>query len=90
MATHRGITMSGVYLSVCQCVCLSGSHTFLVVTHSYVLHVTHAISSECCYYFVCYIRIMYSVLLAYGQTVSLKGDNSYVLFQGTKRDKYKN
>ena len=31
---HIGITLSGV--------CLSGSHTFLVVTHSYVSQATHA------------------------------------------------
>ena len=29
-------------LSVCVCVCLSGSHTFLVVMHSYVSQATHA------------------------------------------------
>ena len=29
-------------LSVCPSVCLSGSHTFLVVTHSYVSQATHA------------------------------------------------
>ena len=29
-------------LSVHVCVCMSGSHTFLVVTHSYVLQATHA------------------------------------------------
>ena len=29
-------------LSVCLRVCLSGSHTFLVVTYSYVLQATHA------------------------------------------------
>ena len=28
--------------NVCLCVCLSGSHTFLVVTHSYVSQATHA------------------------------------------------
>ena len=27
---------------MCLCVCLSGSHTFLVVTHSYVSQATHA------------------------------------------------
>ena len=37
IAAHR-ITLSGVCLSVC----LSGSHTFLVVTHSDVLQATHA------------------------------------------------
>ena len=31
-----------VALSVCLSACLSGSHTFLVVTHSYVSHVTRA------------------------------------------------
>ena len=36
--SHIGITLSGV----CLCVRLSGSHTFLVVTHSYVSQVTHA------------------------------------------------
>ena len=29
-------------LSVCACVCLSDSHTFLIVTHSYVSQATHA------------------------------------------------
>ena len=29
-------------LSVCVCVCLSDSHTFLIVTHSYVSQATHA------------------------------------------------
>ena len=33
---HIGITFSGVCLSVRLSVCPSGSHTFLVVTHSYV------------------------------------------------------
>ena len=28
-------------LSVCACVCLSDSHTFLIVTHSYVSQATH-------------------------------------------------
>ena len=37
---HIGITLSGVCLSVCVCVCLSGSHNFLVDTHSYVLQAT--------------------------------------------------
>ena len=31
-----------VCLSVCVSVCLYGSHTFLVVTHSYVSQATHA------------------------------------------------
>ena len=31
-----------VHLSVCASVCLSGSHTFLVVSHSYVSQETHA------------------------------------------------
>ena len=31
-----------ICLSACLSVCLSGSHTFLVVTHSYVLQATHA------------------------------------------------
>ena len=38
---HIGITLSGVCLSVHLSVCLSGSHTFLVVTHSYVSQATH-------------------------------------------------
>ena len=37
---HIGITLSGVCL--CVSVCLSGSHTFLVVTYSYVSQATHA------------------------------------------------
>ena len=43
---HIGITLSGVclsvFLSVCPCVCLSISHTFLVVTHRYVSQATRA------------------------------------------------
>ena len=39
---HIGITLSGICLSVRLCVCLSGSHTFLVVTNSYVSQVTRA------------------------------------------------
>ena len=38
-------------LSVCACVCLSDSHTFLIVTHSYVSQATHAflgMLSLCC------------------------------------------
>ena len=43
---HIGITLSGVCLSVC----LSGSHTFLVVTHSSMFRRRHMHSSECCHY----------------------------------------
>ena len=40
--TYESFCPAYVCLSVLQCVCLSGSHTFLVVTHRYVLQVTHA------------------------------------------------
>ena len=47
---HIGITFSSVCVSVRPCVCLSvrlsmrlsGSHTFLIFTHSYVSEATHA------------------------------------------------
>ena len=46
---HIGITLSGVCPSVCLSgshtfliVCLSGSNTFLLITHSYVSQATHA------------------------------------------------
>ena len=44
IAAHRDhfVRRLSVHPSVCPSVCLSGSHTFLVVTHSYVLQVTHA------------------------------------------------
>ena len=38
----RSIAHSVCCLSVRSSLCLSGSHTFLVVTHSYVKHATHA------------------------------------------------
>ena len=45
-AKHIGITLSALWLffclSVCPSVCLSGSHTFMVFTHSYVSQATHA------------------------------------------------
>ena len=40
ISAHRDHFVRG--LSVRLCVCLSGSHTFLVFTHSYVSQVTHA------------------------------------------------
>ena len=40
IATHRDLFVRR--LTVLPCVCLSRSHTFLVVTHSYVSQVTHA------------------------------------------------
>ena len=44
IATHRDhfVGRLSVHLSVCPCVCLSGSHTFLVVMHSYVSQAIHA------------------------------------------------
>ena len=44
IAAHRDhfVRRLSVRLCVCLSVCLSGSHTFLVVTHSYVSQVTHA------------------------------------------------
>ena len=41
-AKHSGTKESPCPESVCPCVCLSGSHTFLVVTHSYVSRAVHA------------------------------------------------
>ena len=41
-------------LSVCACVCLSDSHTFLIVTHSYVSQATHAFLGMLP---LCYLRI---------------------------------
>ena len=41
-ATKGSLCLVSVCPSVCVCVCLSGSHTFLVVTHSYVSQATHA------------------------------------------------
>ena len=51
---HIGITLSGICLSIGPSVCLSGSHTFMVVmlffvTHSYVSQATHAFL-ECFHY----------------------------------------
>ena len=45
IAAHKDhfVGRLSVCLSVCLLVCLSGSHTFLVVTHSYVLQVTSAL-----------------------------------------------
>ena len=40
IAAHRNHFVR--HLSVCLSVCWSGSHTFLVVTHSYVSQATHA------------------------------------------------
>ena len=56
-------------LSVCPsvCVCLSGSHTFLVVTHSYVSQVTHAFLGMLP---LCFVVIW--VLLLWHITFSLK------------------
>ena len=44
IAAHRDhfVRRLSVRPSVCLSVCLSGSHTFLVVTHSYVSQATHA------------------------------------------------
>ena len=44
IAAHRDhfVWRLSFCLSVCLSVCLSGSHTFLVVIHSYVLQATHA------------------------------------------------
>ena len=44
IAAHRDhfVRRLSVRPSVCVCVCLCGSHTFFVVTHSYVLQATHA------------------------------------------------
>ena len=44
LAAHRDhfVQRLSVCPSVCVCVCLSGSNTFLVVTHSYVSQATHA------------------------------------------------
>ena len=41
-AKHSGIYGSLCSASVCLSVYLSGSHTFLIVTHSYVSQATHA------------------------------------------------
>ena len=41
-AKHSGTKVSLCPAAVCLSVCLSGSHTFLVVTHSYVSQATHA------------------------------------------------
>ena len=41
-AKHSGTKGSLCPVSVCPCVCLSHSHTFLVFTHSYVSQGTHA------------------------------------------------
>ena len=40
--TNHFLQRLSVCLSVCVCVHMSGSHTFLVVTNSYVLQATHA------------------------------------------------
>ena len=40
MATHRDHFVW--HLSLCPCVCLSGSHTFFVVTQSYISQATHS------------------------------------------------
>ena len=40
IAAHRDHFVR--HLSVCACVCLSDSHTFLIATHSYVSQATHA------------------------------------------------
>ena len=40
IAAHRDHFVR--HMSVHLCVCLSGSHTFLVVMHSFVTHATHA------------------------------------------------
>ena len=53
----RGLS---VRLSICLSLCLSGSHTLLVVTHSYVSQ-ANMHSSECCHYFL-YIYCFNTVL----------------------------
>ena len=42
IAAHRDHFVWRLSVRSCVCVCLSGSHTFLVVTHSYVSPATHA------------------------------------------------
>ena len=42
IAAHRDHFVRRLSVCLCPSVCLSGSHTFLVVTHSYVSQATHA------------------------------------------------
>ena len=42
IAAHKDLFVRRLSVRLFVCVCLSGSHTFLVVTHSYVWQATHA------------------------------------------------
>ena len=54
IAAHRDhfVWRLSVRPSVHRSVCLSGSHTFLVVMHSYMFRRRHMHSLECCHYVV--------------------------------------
>ena len=61
-------------------VCLSGSHTFLVVTHSYVLQATHA-------FFGMLPLCLYSVLSKWHGTIQCK-ENKFIIFEHLEKDNY--
>ena len=50
-------------LSVCACVCLSDSHTFLIVMHCYVSQATHAFLGMLPLCFTLMIKLKFRVLL---------------------------
>ena len=53
IAAHRDHFVRRLF--VCACVCLSDSHTFLIVTHSYVSQATHAFLGmlPLCFLYIC-------------------------------------
>ena len=78
ITAHRD-TLCGVCLSVHVSVCLSGSHTFLVVTQSYVSQATHA--------FLEMLPICYFTLITVFMVCKIHDIKWFLLDVGTQRSK---